>query len=80
MLVPELRSWNENRSIFVIYQEHQKLGRCCLARVATDCMNVVRALMRGLSRTKRDRLLASYTDNDRAFQNGDESFCSACVE
>jgi len=80
MLVPESLHWNRNRSNFALYQEHQKLDQCCLAWVAADCMNVVRAFIKCLSRTERDRLLAPYIHNDSAFQNVDESGCSACVE
>jgi len=46
-------------------------------------MNVVRAFIKGLARTARDRLLAltpMTTEPSRTFENGDESVCSACVE
>jgi len=44
-----LLHWNQNRCIFVFEQDYQELGRHRLARVATNCVNVVGAFVKCLS-------------------------------
>jgi hypothetical protein len=69
---PNLLHRNQNRRIFVFEQEHQELGRCRLACIVTNGVNIVGAFVKRLSGRKSYGLSGIHGHDDAAFQHIDE--------
>ena len=64
---PKLFHRSQNRCIFVFEQDYQELCGHRLARVATNCVNIVGAFVKRLSGRKGYRLFAVHAHDDAAF-------------
>jgi hypothetical protein len=58
---------NQNRCIFVFEQDYEELGWHRLARVATNCVNIVGAFVKRLSGREGYGLFAVHAHDDAAF-------------